>query len=192
MTSSLVKIVGLDLSLTSTGIAVIRTVGQRGGDVKVETFRVRSTPVGKSIHQRMATLTHEVMEYAADADHVTMEGPAYLAGGNSASALTGFWWLVRHELWRNSKAEVTVVPPPTLKKYAAGMGNASKDEVLAAVIRRYPMAEVHGNDEADALALAAMTVDKLGLPLVTVPVHHRVALDKWPYEGKSGAKAKSK
>ena len=88
------------------------------------------------------------------------------------------------------------IPPASLKMYATGKGNASKDAVLAAAIRRYPDVEFDGNDAADALILAAMGADHLGFPLVsktpsgrksraTLPARNREALGKidWPLLG---------
>ncbi|NUS59160.1 MAG: hypothetical protein HOV66_30530, partial [Streptomycetaceae bacterium] len=78
--------------------------------------------------------------------------------------------------------EVVEVTTGGVKKYATGKGNAGKDEVLAAVVRRYPDVEVSNNNEADALVLRAMGCDHLGQPLAVVPQTHRAALDKvaWP------------
>jgi crossover junction endodeoxyribonuclease RuvC len=87
-------------------------------------------------------------------------------------------------LWR-AETPYAVVTPQQLKKYATGYGsgkNCGKDKVLAAAIRRYPMAEVDGNDVADALVLAAMGADHLGCPLATVPQANRSVLAgvTWP------------
>ena len=60
--------------------------------------------------------------------------------------------------------------PTARAKYGTGKGNAAKDAVLAAVIRRYPAVDVTGNDEADALILAAMGARHLGIPLELSPV----------------------
>jgi crossover junction endodeoxyribonuclease RuvC len=72
-----------------------------------------------------------------------------------------------------------VVPPATLKTYATGKGNASKDAVLAAVVKRYPGWAVTGNDVADAVVLMAMGARLLGHPLESsLPQSHLRALDK--------------
>ncbi|WP_344250995.1 hypothetical protein, partial [Isoptericola hypogeus] len=93
----------------------------------------------------------------------------------------GLWWLMVHRLLRNDYP-VAVVAPPARAKYATGAGNAAKDKVLAAVVRRYPNVEVTGNDEADALVLAAMGARRLGHAIDDLPKNHLVAMEKvaWP------------
>lgn len=166
-------IVGLDLSLTSTGIARV----QPGDPAVIETLRVR--PGKRTGCARLNVILHEVLDACMDADLVVLEGPAYNQV-NAAHTMGGLWWLCRYHLWVLGR-QVVVVEPGHLKKYATGRGNAGKDEVLAAIIRRYPATELAGNDEADALCLAAMAADQLGSPLAGVPKLNREALKKWPY-----------
>ncbi len=146
--------VGLDLSLTSTGVAIIH-------DGAASVHRIGSKPVP---HATTADQAHRVdMLVAAilgaipdsDVTKVAVEGPSYGSTGSAAHILGGLWWHVRIGLSRLGY-DVVVVPPGTVKKYATGKGNAGKDEVLAAVVRRYANVDVRGNDEADALVLAAI------------------------------------
>ena len=68
-------------------------------------------------------------------------------------------------------------PPTSRATYATGKDNAGKDAVLAAVVRRYPDVDVTGNDEADALVMAAMGARLLGHPLEdSLPQSHLRAL----------------
>jgi hypothetical protein len=58
--------------------------------------------------------------------------------------------------------------------------------VLAAVVRRYPHADITGNDIADALVLAAMGARQLGFPIEeSLPQANQAALAKinWPEVG---------
>lgn len=173
------KISGLDLSITSTGVAVVEN-----GVAK--TYRIRPKTTDTALkHDRIEQVYTQVRTHCAGSALVVLESPAFAAGGNAASALTGNWWIVAHVLWKLGLTMV-VVPPPTLKVFATGKGNASKDEVLAATIRRYGHLThpgVSGNDEADALQLSAMGAFKLGQPLVDLPKEHTRALAKWPYKG---------
>jgi crossover junction endodeoxyribonuclease RuvC len=78
---------------------------------------------------------------------------------------------------------VVEVAPALLKKYATGKGNAGKDEVLAAAIRRYPMANITCNDIGDAVVLAAMGARHLGEPIESsLPQVNHTAMEKvaWP------------
>lgn len=175
------KIVGLDLSLTSTGVAVV----QAG---VVSTHRIQPPgPAKMSRQARLRELYRGIRPLAWGATHITVEGPAYGAP-QGMHLLGGVWWMVMHVMWLdNPDAEVVVVTPHLLKKYALGTSKAEKDEILAAVILRYGV-PVRGNDESDALVLAAMTADQLGQPLATVPQVNREALKYWPYaDGKKNA-----
>jgi crossover junction endodeoxyribonuclease RuvC len=60
---------------------------------------------------------------------------------------------------------VVEVSPTCRARYATGRGNASKDDVLSAVVRRYSGVDVNGNDEADSLVLAALGARWLGCPI---------------------------
>ena len=76
-------------------------------------------------------------------------------------------------------APILTVPPPTRAMFATGRGNAGKDEVLAAAIRRYPAWGIAGNDIADATVLAAIGARLLGHPLEeSLPQTHLRALNK--------------
>jgi crossover junction endodeoxyribonuclease RuvC len=144
--------VGLDLSLTSTGVAIIHN-----GTATVR--RVKSKGVARATTadqaERLARLVTDIAAAFPATDHtkIAVEGPSYGSTGSAAHILGGLWWLVRDYL---RGMNVAVVPPGTVKKYATGRGNAGKDEVLATVVRRYADVAVTGNDEADALVLAAI------------------------------------
>lgn len=184
------KVVGLDLSLTSTGVAVIT-------DGEVTLQRIRSTGRKDASlddrHMRLHNLRLDICLVAGMADLVVVEGPSYgqhRQGGQHDRA--GLWWLVVDWL-RNGQDEpgggwdrpLAEVPPATRAKYATGKGNAAKDHVLASVVRRYPTVTVDGNDTADALVLAAMGARRLGAPIETsLPQANLAAMDAvaWPQE----------
>jgi hypothetical protein len=93
------------------------------------------------------------------------------------------------EFWLDQRVPYVKVNQTLLKLYAAGRGNAPKDEVLLAAERRlsgYVASRITGNDEADALWLAAMVRDQYGAPLTPMPQAHRAALTKivWPVLGR--------
>lgn len=166
------KVLGLDLSLTCTGLAgqgwtdTIRPGDRRGAD-------------------RLTWVRAELLErYLNGLDLVVMEGPSY---GNQGKARqsghherAGLWWLVRVALAHRGHP-VAVVPPATLKRYATGKGNADKATVVREVTKRFPWFD-GGEDEADALVLAAMGADHLGQPFAVMPQSHRAALAgvEWP------------
>jgi len=173
-------VVGLDLSLTATGIAV-----NRDDEPAEWTWRVRSKGTKADTlddrAQRLGELARRILRAVGNPDLVIVEAPAFAQVSGSHHDRSGLWWLVVEPLLA-LVCPVAEVAPTTLKKYATGKGNASKDEVLAAIIRRYPMCNPADNNEADALALMAMGLDHLGEPLADVPAINRQALAAvhWP------------
>lgn len=155
--------IGLDLSLTSTGIAALhrqhiavsREPSKQYGDTTAGTAERLRGLVDRIFDRHIPVTEHT---------YVAMEGPAFASVNGKAHERGGLWWLVRTKLLARG-IDTIVIPPSSVKKYATGKGNAKKDAVLAAVIRRYPDADVTGNDEADALILAAMCARYHGHPI---------------------------
>lgn len=154
-------IAGLDPSLTSFGVAV-----SHGPEGHVLLDRVR--PGVLRGHERLTMLLADVGARVTWCDLIVIEGLSFAAKGNAMTDLAGLHWLIRQELW-NLRIPYAVVTPATRAKYITGKGNAGKDECLAAVVKRFPGLDVHGNDEADALTLAQMGADAYGQPLVQMP-----------------------
>jgi crossover junction endodeoxyribonuclease RuvC len=169
-----VSVLGLDLSLTSTGAAL-----HTGGETL--TSRIRP-PGGFRDHLRLSWLADKIAGLAQGIPLVIVEGPSYgsTTGQRGHHERAGLWWAITLRLWHDS-VPFAVVPPAALKRYATGKGNAGKDDVLREVTKRFPWF-TGGNDEADALILAAMGADHLGQPLTPMPATHRAALDgvQWP------------
>ncbi|MFE2936687.1 hypothetical protein [Streptomyces sp. NPDC059278] len=163
-------VIGLDLSLTCTGVAgagwsdIIRT--KRRGD------------------DRLNHLLAAVADFVKRADLVVMEGPSY---GHAALAghedLAGLRVLVRQYCYRH-RIPYGVVPPSSLKMFATGRGNATKGEVRSGVADRYGhhTEGVGRYDQADAYTAMAMGLHHLGHQLATVPERALKALDGcvWP------------
>lgn len=173
------KVTGLDLSLTSTGLAVLV-------DGTAHVTRLGSTPAGDTVthrHHRLLWIANEVLEWCTGSDLVVLEGPSYGSTTGHQHDRSGLWWLVVHRVL-NAGLPLAVVPPTSRARYATGKGNAGKDAVLVAVVRRYPEVDVTGNDQADALVLAAMGARKLGHPIDAVPKPCRLAMGgaAWPEE----------
>lgn len=154
-------IAGLDPSLTSFGVAI--THGPAG-----EVFLERLRPGKMREHERLNFLLGSAEGLVGYADVAVVEGLSLGSKGSAVTALAGLHWLVRHMLWRLG-IPYAVVPPYKRCKYITGQSLAPKDECLAAVIKRFPEIDVHGNDEADALTLAQMAADAYGQPLVQMP-----------------------
>ena len=165
------RVLGLDLSLTSTGIASCTG----WADTLKPPAKLRG-------HDRLRWLLTAVADHTRLADLVVVEGPSYgsQAGQAGHHERAGLWWLTTHQLWTR-EVPVAVAPPSCVKRYATGKGNASKDAVLSAVVRRFAWFG-EGNDAADAVILAALGADQVGAPMVAMPKEHRAALGgvAWP------------
>lgn len=179
------RVVGIDPSLTSTGVACIELADD--GALNVAVNRVQSAGHrAATLDERMVRLNNLVHRIGWDTnrrpDLVVIEGPAFSRNNAGTWDRAGLWWLVVRHMFE-AELEVVVVPPNVRAKYATGKGTAGKDEVLAAVVRRYPGVEVRGNDEADALVLAAMGARHLGHSIEeSLPASHQSVMDKveWP------------
>lgn len=174
------RVVGLDLSLTSTGVACVTRGDGLGHDVQVR--RVLSKPTAHPSladrSRRLRRLAGETTALCAGAALIVVEGPAYASTSGAAHDRAGYWWLVVGRL-TGAGLNVVEVPPASVKTYATGKGNAGKDDVLTAAVRRYPHVEFAGNDEADALVLAAMGARFAGFPIEdALPQTHLRALEK--------------
>lgn len=166
------KIYGLDLSLTATGIASVTA-----GSIVCSTVKDGNRTGVARLHHLLETVT----EALVGADLVVLEGPAFHAVGGHQHDRAGLWWLVYHRLWRTD-IPVVVVNCKHLKQFASGNGNASKEQVLIDTLRRFPTAAIGNNNEADALVLASMAADHYGWPLAKVTAVQRKVLSKveWP------------
>jgi len=177
------SVVGLDLSLTSTGIA--------GAD-----WSRACRPGKRRSHERLDWLCGYIAIAVKDADLVVVEGAAYAQGGQAGHhELAGLWWLVTQLLWRQH-IPYAVANPHHRTIYATGRANpaqhhpraqrskVAKGMVRAAAVERYGIdCDGPGRyDQADAVILAAMGLDWLGYPTVPVPDTHRRALEAvvWP------------
>lgn len=165
-------VVAFDLSLTSTGVA------DRNG-----TRRIRSKQTGE---ERLIEIRDAVLQACGFGpivgilpDLVVIEGFSYGSKGSSTVDIGGMGWIVRVALYE-TRIPYEVVSPSTIKTFACDNGNASKDDVLLAAVRRL---DYQGNskDEADALWLYALAMHVLGSPIVTLPKRHLRALGtvKW-------------
>lgn len=178
-------VIGLDSSLTSLGIATPDSA---------DALRWKHEDKG---HARVEWLRAEVLDRSKHADLVVIEGPSYgskMLPGQHETA--GLWWILTHGLWRLG-IPYAVASPHSRTIYATGSAFPAPKEHPKEKRARIAKGMVHTfvveqlgiwcegggkYDASDAMTLAAMGLDWLGHPLVTVPKQQRRALNgvHWP------------
>jgi Holliday junction resolvasome RuvABC endonuclease subunit len=168
------RVVGLDLSLTATGVAW--PAGETGTLTPTRTGMARLA----DLRDRILAICDPGIGVEGVADLVAVEGYSFGSRHSQAHALGELGGVVRLALWEAGVPFVDVAPA-LLKKYATGHGNAPKEQVLAAAIRRLGY-QGHDHNQADAAWLRAVALDAYGHPPTAMPEAHRQALAKvaWP------------
>lgn len=176
------RIAGADLSLTSSGVAIITQRTDLSCIVNATTITSRGRR-GDGLPERLiriATLAEEIDRAIGTAELVVLEAPSY--GSKTASPVD------IHHLWMSTAARLTTrgVPialcvPATRAKALTGSGKGDKAAVAAAVSRLWPDLTLSNSDEADAVALAHLGAIRLGWN-VQVLQRHLDAIDavRWP------------
>ncbi len=160
------SILALDLSLTATGVCMDGV-----------TCTVRPKARG---WERIDYIAETIRDYTCEADVVVLEGYSFASNTGRVFERAELGGIVRYDIW---VAEVPFVdvPPGTLKKYATGKGNAQKDAMIAAAIRRFGF-KGSDNNEADAYLLWCMARHAYGHPVARVPLVQSECVGKveWP------------
>jgi crossover junction endodeoxyribonuclease RuvC len=203
-----VRVAGLDISLSSTGLAII----DDSDVVPITTRRITSQPVKRpdglapSLQDRqlrLRAIEDRIMVRLGMCppgtrgisrlpDLVLVEGPSLGSfGGQMTHESAGNWHRIVARVF-DLGIPVAEVSPPQVKQYATGSGSTqgktkvTKEMVITAVNLRYGDvgAAIHQDDEADALVLAAMAARYLGHPIegTPLPPANLAALKKirWP------------
>lgn len=189
------RVLGIDSSLTCTGLARIDLVENDDGPytkyrADIDTATVSAPKPGKdkskrAMIRRVKALVEDI-EAAIEPtdplntdrlpDLIAIESLAYGAKGASV-------WVLAYvfgkciELAERYDVPVIEVAATQIKKYVTGTGNADKDIVLAAAIKRWPEASIQNNNVADAMGAAAIGCHWLGGPIVQVAQYHTDVMD---------------
>ncbi|MGW6376267.1 hypothetical protein ACWFRB_09410 [Rhodococcus sp. NPDC055112] len=174
-------VVGIDPSLTGTGLAIIRP------DTTPELHTIASTGRKSDTWQQRATrLTnlrnHTMGLVPRNTTLAIIEGPAYAAQGAGIHDRAGYWWMLFQALTALG-IPTAVCPPTTRAKWATDKGNAGKADVAMAIAKLWPNTEIRGDDQADALCFATIAAQHLGRPMpYPVLERHKLAVAKivWP------------
>ncbi|MDF5755795.1 hypothetical protein [Spongiactinospora sp. TRM90649] len=171
------RVIGLDLSLTGSGIASSRGWCEVVGRADITTLPLAQRDAA------LVALAREITHLIGGvSDLIVIEAPAYSRSGGGAHERAGLWWRVVHILLGEGHTLVEVLPN-LRSTYATGRHNAPKTHVVDAVARRWPTWQTGGDENAaDAVVLMAMGLDHLGHPAAIVPARHHAALERvaWP------------
>jgi Holliday junction resolvasome RuvABC endonuclease subunit len=167
-------IVGLDLSLTATGVwHDPEHEGYEGHTIR--------TSSDDQLEQRLGEIVTWIYDWVTSAaDLVVIED--FVTRSPAASLLGMVHGAVRLEL-HTQNTPFVLVPPATLKKFATGKGNATKADMRMALYKRAGL-DVADDNQVDAAWLHMLGMEALGRPVVDLPVAQRIAHEAiaWPLE----------
>jgi crossover junction endodeoxyribonuclease RuvC len=145
--------VGLDLSLTGTGVCVLTDSGHSLHTIKSKPSGDRHLDELLRLKKIVSDIEDILIGQDEEVDLVAIEGLAFMAKNTSALVqLAGLNYLVR-SLLHDMNKEFTIVAPTSLKKYATGKGNGQKDLVMLEIYKKYGVT-VLDNNQGDAFVLA--------------------------------------
>lgn len=151
------KALGLDLSLSATGIAVVSTAGV----VHVETF---GTSGKKPMMERCSLIAGRVLGVIDEhqPDVIVIEDYAVSKFGGSVIASVSLGAIIRY-FFRQKEIAYWTAPPTVVKGFLSGSGNTPKEKMMMLVLKKWGF-EAADNNQADAYVLA-----KMGLGTVIQP-----------------------
>ncbi|HEX2905049.1 MAG TPA: hypothetical protein VHO01_16465 [Jatrophihabitans sp.] len=166
-------VIGLDLSLTATGVAMVdltdgeiftwrlKTTGRKGATATETALRISGMvrDIGEWISDQTTAPIQQWRDWLA-----VIESPSFGSKGGAAHERGGLWWGVAGTL-ADMAVPIATVAPTSRALYATGNGRADKKEVIAAVRGRHPEVDIPDDNVADALTLAAMGARHLGKPI---------------------------
>jgi Holliday junction resolvasome RuvABC endonuclease subunit len=174
------RIVGIDFSLTCTGVGEIVRQPGAAPVASAATFgssgnRADTLP---DRHERLTDLANRVVEHCAGARLAVVELPTTGARGASPIDRHHAWWLIVGGLVRR-EVPVATVASTSLKLAIAGSGRADKAALAIAVERLWPGLDVSSSDVSDAVGMAHLGAVRLGWDVPTLERHHQVKA-VWP------------
>lgn len=144
------NVMGLDLSLTGTGIVVI----DKAGEV------VLSRTISSKLRdmERLAHIRAEIASILSGASPIMtcIEGYSMGSRAGQLASIGELGGVVKLLLYRNG-FRYTIVAPTQLKKFVTGKGNSMKDEIMMNVYKRWGW-EAKDNNQADAYGLGRIAL----------------------------------
>lgn len=177
--------VGIDPSLTSTGVAVIND-----DRVRLHTVKTGKVATLRGEAVRISRIVRNVLAQLPAFDVLVIEEPNATSQYGARGERYGLYWLILTQMLRQPGLLLKVAPP-TRAAYAAadhkrGKGSPQKADVLIEARRRFPHLRIANDDEADALAMACMGARFLGSPVERVELGRRelAAYERWAVTNK--------
>jgi len=144
-------ILGIDPSLSSTGLAVITP------DEVIATTSIKTKPYrkyGKTLDTsiRLKYIADQILTFSQryTISLIGIESPSYGSRSSAVSELGGLFYIVLNRLTEVYDYEIILsIRPTTMKKHITGRGNATKEEVRNALC-----AQKYSYDESDAIGIA--------------------------------------
>ena len=144
--------VGVDLSLTGTGLVVL--------DREFEILHkiLVSTSPSINIEARILNIKDSIIKYFNKDSVIYLEGLSFGSRGQSMLELAGLHYLIRAYLYQQNYY-FKPVPPTTIKKFITGKGNCKKELMLLKVFKRFGI-EFDDNNLCDAYSLARYATEQ--------------------------------
>lgn len=162
-----IKVLGLDLSLTSTGVCISENA-----------FAIAVKSKGA---ERLFEISEKILETSRvhKVDIAIIEGYSFASRNSQAHSIGELGGVVRMRLWEN-RIPFVEVPPTSRAKFATGRGNASKTEVMSAISARTGIiwSGKGADDMCDAWILEQMGLTHLGISQINWPSASLDALKK--------------
>jgi len=157
------RLVGIDASLTSTGVCVYYEENEYE-TIALKT-KLKST-------ERLIFLRNELEVICSYADYVFLEGYSFGSKGNALYQIGELGGIIRVRL-HEMGIKLLVVPPTQLKQFTTEKGNATKELMAAWAQKRWNVIFTT-NDETDAYALVKLGQAYLGLDTELTAVQKKV------------------
>lgn len=172
--------VGLDLSMTSTGMCFLT------GDGMVDTFNICTSKKQGDHARRISFIRNTIWDkqnllsrVERRPSLVAIEGYAMGIQGGMTFTIGELGGVVK-ESYREAEIDILIVPPSNLKQFVSA--GRSKEQVMAAVSEQYDITfPTHDENDAFVLAIMAMSWHLKNVEGRYIPDQHAAALENCQY-----------